>query len=80
MSNLELTPWMQVVLIFAFGVCAVYNYKVGARHGIVHGVNSALDFLQKLKVIKTYPNGSVRGLSTKLIRLTPGKQPEEYES
>lgn len=77
--TIELTPWMQIVLIFAFGVCAVYNYNLGSRNGIVYGVNSALDFLQKLKVIKTYPNGSVRGLPTKLIRLTPGKQPEDYE-
>ena len=77
--TIELTPWMQIVLILAFGVCASSSYNLGARRGIVHGVNSALDFLQKLKVIKTYPNGSVRGLPTKLIRLTPGKQPEEYE-
>jgi hypothetical protein len=77
--TIELTLWMQIVLILMFGVCAVYNYRAGTKHGIHHGVNTALDFLAKLKMIKMYPNGSVRGLATKIVRLTPNKAPEDYE-
>ena len=80
MLTLELSPWMQLILIIMFGACAHYSYKLGSYHGILRGVNSALDFLARLKVIKRYPNGSVRGLPTKLIHFIPGKTPEEYEA
>lgn len=43
-----LDPWMLVVLVLSFGVCAWYN----RRTGIVTGFFGALDALEQEKIIR----------------------------
>lgn len=51
-----LEPWMIVSIIVAFGICAVYNRRVGfANGGIV-----ALELLIEKKIIRITDEGEVK--------------------
>lgn len=52
-------PWMALIGVAAFGMCAYFSYKNGHREGLLVGIEGAFSYLEKYNVIKLLEDGSI---------------------
>jgi len=51
--------WMILILVTAFGYCALSSYKMGLKAGVVNGIWTTLDKLNADRVITITEKGRI---------------------